>query len=252
MSVASAFERHVHYSRGVLRICDDLYHLDSYSRVLIVAFGRSAHEMCEAMAAQLGALGGGIISATERVGRPQVAGFRYFHGGAEVPNEESLRAAEAILKSLAALDAKALVIYLISAGSAMVEAPVDETISLQDLVATYKVLTESEVSPEEARAILKHLSAIKGGRMALAVGSPQTQQVSIIYIGRVEQSSQVACGATMPDASSVDECYEIAARFGLTAKFPPSIRQLFVRRALEDTPDKEHPGFHNCRWWTIA
>lgn len=252
MSVASAFDRHVHYSRGVLRICDDLYHLDSYSRVLIVAFGRSAHEMCEALTSQLGPLGAGIISATERVGRAQVAGFRYFHGGAEVPNDESLRAANTILKALAGLDAKGLVIYLISAGSAMVEAPIDEGISLQDLIDTYKLLTESAVAPEEARAILKHLSAIKGGRMALAVGSPQAQQVSIIYVGRVEQSSQVACGATMPDASSVEECYEIAARFGLVNKFPASIRGLFERRALEDTPDKEHPGFHNCRWWTVA
>jgi glycerate 2-kinase len=252
MSVNSAFEKHVHYSRGVLRICDDLYHLDSYSRVLIAAFGRSAHEMCEAMAARLGPLGGGIVSAPQRDGQAQIAGFRYFHGGDEVPNAESVRAAQAILKSLATLDSQALVIYLISAGSATVEAPIDEAISLDDLIATYRVLGESEAAPHDARAILKHLSSVKGGRLALAAGSPEAQQVSIICAGAVDQTSQVACGATMPDASSVEQCYDIAARFGLEAKFPASVRELFERRALEDTPDKEHPGFHNCRWWSIG
>ncbi len=252
MSVASAFERHVQYSRGVLRVCDDLYHVDSYSRVLIVAFGRTSHEMCEAMAAQLGPLGAGIVSAPECAQRAQVAGFRYFHGGDELPNAESLRAAGAIMRSLSALDAKALVIYLISAGSAMVEAPIDHSITLQDFADTYKVLAESEAAPGEARAILKHLSAVKGGRMAMAVGSPQTQQVSIIFDTTGVDPPQVACGPTMPDADSAEECYEIAARFGLAAKLPASVRELFEKRTLEDTPDKDHPGFHNCRWWLIA
>jgi hydroxypyruvate reductase len=252
MSVASAFERHLHYSRGVLRICDDLYHVDSYSRVLIVAFGRSAHEMCEAFAGQLGALGAGIISAPECANRSQVARFRYFYGGEELPNAESLRAAHAILRSLGGIDANGLVIYLISAGSAMVESPIDDSISLCELISTYEVLAASPASPDEARAILKHLSAVKGGRMALAVGSPQAQQVSIICDASGDQPPQVACGPTMPSASSAEECYEIAARFALAAKFPASVRELFEKRALEDAPDKDHPGFHNCRWWLIA
>jgi hydroxypyruvate reductase len=55
----------------------------------------------------------------------------------------------------------------------------------------------------------------------------------------------------MPDSSSDDDCYAIAARYGLVARFPASVRELFERRALEETPDKDDPLFHRSRWWPI-
>ena len=45
-----AFARHVHCERGVLRICDDLYDLNSYSRVFVIAIGKAAHTMLVALA----------------------------------------------------------------------------------------------------------------------------------------------------------------------------------------------------------
>src|SRR5438270_13403834 len=109
-----AFERHVHYSRGVLRVREDLYQLDSCSRVLVIAFGKSAQEMTSLLAEQLGPLATGIISTPVVAGQSQLAGFRYFHGGEPLPDADSMRAAEAILKSRSSLDSRALVISLIS------------------------------------------------------------------------------------------------------------------------------------------
>src|SRR5438270_12768003 len=128
-----AFERHVQYSRGVLRVREDLYQLDSCSRVLVIAFGQSAHEMTSLLAEQLGPLATGIISTPIVAGQSQLAGFRYFHGGEPLPNAESQRAADSILKSLALLDSKALVIYLISSGSSLFESPIDKEISIEDV-----------------------------------------------------------------------------------------------------------------------
>ncbi|HJT52462.1 MAG TPA: DUF4147 domain-containing protein, partial [Candidatus Angelobacter sp.] len=45
--IGEAFERHVSSDRGVLRVCDDLYDLKSYSRVLVIALGKAAHRMAE-------------------------------------------------------------------------------------------------------------------------------------------------------------------------------------------------------------
>ena len=50
-SIGKAFARHVHCERGVLRVCDDLYHLESYSRVFVVSIGKAGHTMAEALAA---------------------------------------------------------------------------------------------------------------------------------------------------------------------------------------------------------
>lgn len=252
MSLQSVFERHVHYSRGVLRVCEDLYQLDSLTRVFVVAFGLSAHEMAALLTEQIGPLAAGIISAPSVAERTQLPGFRYFHGGHPLPTAESGRAADAILKSLTALPANSFLLFLISPGSSLAETPADKDVSNEDLSVAYAILSDSSATSEESQTVLKHLSGVKGGRMALAAGSKGTQQVSILFSeSRSEDPSAIACGPTMPDPTSVEDCYRIATQYKLTEKFPPSIRELFERHALDETPDKDHPAFHNCRWWPI-
>src|SRR5271155_4626706 len=53
-SIAKAFSKHVHCERGVLRVCEDLYHLDSYSRVLVISIGKAGHTMAELLRQQVG------------------------------------------------------------------------------------------------------------------------------------------------------------------------------------------------------
>src|SRR5205814_2884290 len=108
-----------------------------------------------------------------------VRGFRYFLGGHPLPNAESIRAAEAMLRSLNTLNESCLVIYLISGGgSAAAEKPIDGEISLSDLVKTHQALVHSGAPIAEINAVRKHLSAVKGGRLAQA--AYPAQQVSIL------------------------------------------------------------------------
>src|SRR5208282_6362309 len=94
-------------------------------------------------------------------------------------NYESLRAGEAILRALDAMNARSLVIYLISGGgSAMVEKPISDEISFDDLVKTHRALVHSGAPITEINALRKHLSAVKGGRMAVAAS--RAHQVSIL------------------------------------------------------------------------
>src|ERR1700730_17998365 len=139
-SISQAFSRHVHWERGYLRICEDLYDLNSYSRIFVISLGKAAHSMLAALHEQTGERFEGIV-ASSVAPEFHVRGFRYFHGGHPLPNEESVRAAEAMLKSLNAQHQASLVIYLISGGgSAIVEKPIDDEISLHDLIDTYRVL----------------------------------------------------------------------------------------------------------------
>ena len=177
-SIENAFARSVHCERRVLRIGDDLYDLDSYNRVFVVSIGKAAHTMAAALEAQLGSSLEGIVASSIEPAI-QVRGFRYFRGGHPTPTAESIRAADAVLKSLTALDSTALVIFMISGGgSSVVEKPVDDEISLPDLAATYRTLVHSGAPIAEINAIRKHLSAVKGGRLAQA--AYPAQQVSIL------------------------------------------------------------------------
>ena len=54
-SIVKGFARHVHCERGVLRVSEDLYHLNSYSHVFVVSLGKAGHTMAEALSAQVGA-----------------------------------------------------------------------------------------------------------------------------------------------------------------------------------------------------
>lgn len=250
-NVEHAFARHVQASRGVLRVGEDLYPLDDVSRVFAVAFGKAAHVMARALREQLGATLSGIVSAPAS-NEPQVEGFRYFAGGHPLPNRESEKAADAILKSLRALDDRVLVLYLISGGgSAMVEKPIDDEISLDDLIATHRVLVGSGAKIAEMNAIRKHLSAVKGGRMAQAVKAG-VKQVSIMVSDVPDDSlDALASGPTMPDRTSVEECYAIAERYGMVERFPAPVRELFEQKYLAETPDPDDPLFHYSRWWPI-
>ena len=249
-SIDRAFARHVVCERGVLRVCEDLYDLHTYHRVFVVSLGKAAHTLVNALEMQAGERFEGIVASSVEPAS-QIRGFRYFLGGHPTPNQESIRAAEAMLKSVDSQDASSLVVFLLSGGgSSIAEKPIDDEISLEDLIATYQVLVHSGASIAEINAIRKHLSAIKGGRLARA--AHPAQQISI-FVSDVPDNAPdaLASGPTMPDSTSVEDCDRIAAKHGLLAQFPASVRELFQRHALEETPKSDDPVFHRSRWWTV-
>src|SRR5258708_18734333 len=249
-SISKAFARHVHCERGVLRLGDDLYHLEAYSRVLVISIGQARNTLVEALAQQVGmSLEGIVATSIEPVS--QVRGFRYFHGGHPTPNAESIHAANAILKVLDAQTASSLVIFLISGGgSSIVEKAIDDEISLDDLVATYSALVLSGAPIAEINAIRKHLSVVKGGRLARAAFP--AQQVSLLVSDvPCGTPDALASGPTMPDSTSVEDCYRVAQKHRLLPQFPHSTRELFERQALEETPKSNDQSFYRSRWWTI-
>jgi glycerate 2-kinase len=250
-SIAKSFARHVHCERAVLRVCEDLYDMQSYSRVLVISIGKAGHTMVEALAQQAGASAfeGIVVSSVEP--SAQVRGFRYFRGGHPTPNSESIHAAQTIRKALEAQTAASLVIFLISGGgSSMVERPIDDEISLDDLIATYRALVHSGAPIGEINAIRKHLSSVKGGRLAQAAFP--AQQVSLL-VSDVPDSTPdaLASGPTMPDSTTVEDCYRIAEKHRLLGELPHSARELLERHALEETPKSDDRAFHRSRWWTI-
>jgi len=249
-SMSAAFQRHVSFERGVLRICDDLYDLNAYSRVFVIAIGKAAHSMVDALHQQTGQRFEGILASPVQ---PEfhVRGFRYFHGGHPLPNGDSIRAGAAILKSLSTLNESSLVIYLISGGaSACAEKPIDEEISLDDLIQTYRALVLSGARIGEINSIRKHLSAIKGGRLAQA--AYPAQQVSILISDVPDNAPDaLASGPTMPDSSTIGDCNSVLTKYSLLQEFPASVRELFERHVLEETLKSDDPAFIRARWWTV-
>ena len=133
----------------------------------------------------------------------QMRGFRYFRGGHPMPNHESIRAAEAILKSLSAQDASSLAIFMLSGGgSSIAEKPIDDEISLDDLIATYRCagpLRRAHRRNQHASASIFPRSREEGWQWPLPA-----QQVSLL-VSDVPDKTPDASGLG-PDHARLHHC----------------------------------------------
>src|SRR5574337_781602 len=169
-------------------------------------------------------------------------GFETFVAGHPVPTADSLTAGRAILELLAACDEHTLVFFLLSGGgSALVELPLYPDISLADVQELNRQLVTCGAPIDSINAVRKHLSAVKGGRLAAAASRAMkiTLGVSDVPEGR---ESALASGPTLPDPTTVADACRVVEQYELLAKLPASIRAKFERRALAETPKGGDPA----------
>ena len=141
-----------------------------------------------------------------------------------------------------------LLIYLLSGGgSAICERPISETISLEDCREFYRLLVTCGANIVDMNVLRKHFSAIKGGRLAQA--AHPARQVTL-YVSDVpaDRPSTVASGPTMPDESTVEDCYAIAKRLKLAGHFPGSIQDMFDQSTIPETPKPGGAVFQDSSW----
>ncbi len=217
----------------------------------VLALGKAANRMAAAINEILaGEIESGLVVSPAEPNQ-KLPRFRYFVGGHPYPNQGSWEAAEAALKLISNLNTQDVVIYLISGGgSALFEKPIDAAISLPDLIEFNRLLVGCGMPIEQMNTLRKHLSAVKGGRLALrAHPAPQFT----IFISDVPQHlpGMVASGPTMADESTVEQCYAIAEQFGLIPKLPASIRKHFEQHTLGETPKPGEKAFASSQYYCL-
>jgi len=249
-SIPRAFARSVAFSDSILDIDGDRYDLSTYSRVVLISIGKAGHTMPQALGRIAPIPLGGIVSCPVAPDDP-VADLIYFAGGHPMPNEESLRAGEAILTLLHSLPPNSLVLFCISGGaSAIAEFPLDPSLTLSDIIAVNRALVHSGAPIAKINAIRKHLSAIKGGRMAQAA-APATQ-ISLLVSDVPDGSlDALASSPTMPDTSTVADCYAIAEGYNLMPQLPERVRAVFEQQVLKETPKRGDAAFARSQFVTL-
>jgi hydroxypyruvate reductase len=249
-SISRAFARYVSLSDSILSIADRSYDISDFSGVVVISLGKAGHSMAHALSDLVPAPLTGVVSCPTPVSNP-VLGLQYFCGGHPLPNQDSLRAGDAILQLLGALPQRSLVLFLISGGaSAIAEKPFYSNFTLADVVQTNRILVHSGAPIAEINAIRKHLSALKGGRAAqAAIGATQ---VSLLVSDVPDHAlDALASGPTMPDSSTVRDCYAIAGRYQMLPAFPDRVREVFEANQLKETPKTGDPAFANSQFVTV-
>ena len=249
--VAATMERQVRVEDGVLRV-DGLapglgsglgYDLSRDERLIVVAIGKAAVPMVEALLRVLGPWGARAegIAVGVASGAVLPESMRFFAGGHPSPNAASLEAGTAILELLRGAAGRDLVVFLISGGgSAMVEQMLcpgleGQELGLAEVIQMHRALVESGAPIAAINAVRKHVSAVKGGRLAeAAAGAEQlTLLVSDVAAGQLDA---LASGPTVADGSTVEDARRVVREFGLAERLPKQVVAWLQSEQVAETP----------------
>ncbi len=249
IDIPATMQRKLRRQGARLHFASKTVDLRDFEKLRVVALGKAAHAMVEGLGLVLAPFVRfeGVLSAPTAARKP-VAGIKYFVAGHPVPNAESWKAAEAILALLKKCDEKTLVFFLLSGGgSALAELPVDTGQTLEDMQQMHRALVTCGASIDEINAVRKHVSAVKGGRLASAArdAAKITLAVSDVPVGK---ESALASGPTLADPTTVADAKRIIATYGLHERFPPSLRRWLDAGKMPETPKADDRAFERSQF----
>ncbi|MGB2623375.1 MAG: DUF4147 domain-containing protein [Candidatus Acidiferrum sp.] len=249
IDIPEAMQRKLQLTGTVLRLEDADVDLHAFGKVCVIAIGKAAHGMVEGLA---NLLAGdfpfeGIVAAPTPPGRA-VEGMKYFVGGHPTPDEQSWKAAEAILECLKGCDEKTVVFFLLSGGgSALVELPLDAALTLEDMRQLNRALVTCGAPIEAMNTVRKHVSAVKGGRLTAAAGrkTKVTLAVSDVPVGK---ETALASGPTLPDPTTIADVHRVIEEFSLRAKLPAALLRWMEEGKMPETPKEGDAAFRNAHF----
>jgi hydroxypyruvate reductase len=165
-----------------------------------------------------------------------------------VPDAAGRAAAERILSLVGGLTREDLVICLFSGGgSALLTLPADG-VSLEDKQAVNRALLRSGADIAEMNCVRKHLSRIKGGRLALAAHPARVLSLLISDVPG-DDPAVIASGPTVADPSTYADARAVLAKYAIAA--PASVIAL-LEQAADETPKPGDPRLRGAEWALLA
>ena len=219
-------------------------------RTVVVGAGKAAAAMARAVEAHwpVAAPLSGLVVTPYGHSVAGVTRIEVVEAAHPVPDAAGLAAAERMLALVSALGPDDLVLCLISGGgSALLTLPLPG-LTLADKQAVHRALLRSGASIHEMNAVRKHLSAIKAGRLALAVAPSRLVTLMISDVPG-DDLSVIASGPTVPDPGTQAEARAVLGRYGL--EVPPQVAAILANPAFE-TPKPGHLAFANTETRLIA
>src|SRR6201995_658210 len=209
-------------------------------RTVVVGAGKAAASMAAAVEAHWNGPIEGLVVTRYGHGVP-CRHIEVVEASHPVPDEAGSTAARRILDKVSGLTADDLVLVLISGGgSALLALPADGT-SLADKQAINRALLKSGAHIAEMNTVRKHLSAIKGGRLAVAAAPAPVVALMISDVPG-DDLSVIASGPTVPDVSTRADALVVLAKYGIA--IPAGVARHLNDEASE-TPKPGDPRFAN-------
>jgi glycerate 2-kinase len=223
-------------------------------RTIVIGAGKAGGSMAQAVEALWPAdapLSGLVVTRYHHIPpRPEGLPHRIelVEAAHPVPDAAGLDAATRILAMVQGLTKDDLVLCLISGGGSSLLTLPAEGLTLEDKQGINKALLNSGANIAEMNCVRKHLSRIKGGRLAAACAPARVVTLTISDVPG-DDPSIIASGPTVPDATSCADAVAILKRYGIAV--PGGIMSLLEQGALE-TPKPGDAAFEGHEVHMIA
>jgi glycerate 2-kinase len=242
VNAREAIQRHCRLQGGDhLDIDGKIYDLATVDRLIVVGGGKAASIMAQAMEDLLGnRIDDGLICVKYGHTAP-LNRIRTVEAGHPLPDANGAAAAHQIFGLVQSATEKDLVVVLLTGGaSALLPCPLTG-IALEEKQTASELLIASGATIHEINAVRKHLSALKGGRLAQAAAPART--IALILSDVVgDDLDVIASGPTAPDTSTYEQCHRIIERYDLGKRLPKPVVDHIIRGVAGQAPETPKPG----------
>ena len=232
----SAVIKAVHVENTMLTAGGSVYSLDVFDRIIVVGAGKATAAMAAAAEEVLG----------DRIDRGIVI-VKYGHAGKlstieqveaahPVPDEAGVQGTQRILDLVRRADEKTLVICLLSGGGSSLLVAPHRGITLKDKQRTTELLLKAGATIDELNTVRKHISAVKGGRLA-QLAHPATVLTMIFSDVIGDRLDVIASGPTTSDSSTFSDAAAVIERYRLKAMLPPEVNAFLERGMAGREPE---------------
>jgi len=230
------------------------YERGKYNSFIVIGFGKASYLMAKGLEdCLLDLINKGIVIT------------KYGHGGIlkkidiieaghPLPDKNGIKGTEEIINLLKKTDEKTLIICLISGGgSALLVSPI-EGIGLDEKVGLTNALLRSGADINEINTVRKHISKVKGGRLAEIAYPAKT--ISFIISDVIgDRLETIASGPTSPDSTTYRDALDVLEKFGLIKRVSRGILSILnkgKKGLIPETPKEGDPIFSRVENIIIA
>ncbi len=224
------------------------YRNGKFKRLILIGFGKAASTMSRAIKDAAGDLIDCGIIVTKyghSVWNDESGKIVTYESGHPIPDENGLKAAQEVMRLLKDANKDTLIICLISGGgSALLVSPC-RGITLADKQKVTDLLLKAGADVFELNAVRKHLSAVKGGRLAEAAYPAII--ISLILSDVIgDRLDVIASGPTSPDKTTYRDTLNVMQKYKLESRIPSSVAEIInkgLQGVIPETPKDDNPLF---------
>ncbi|HIP85054.1 MAG TPA: glycerate kinase [Pyrodictium sp.] len=214
--------------------------------IYVLAFGKAACSMARAVEDILGDRVKEGVAVTKYGYSLPLKKIRVVEAGHPIPDENSVFGARLGLELAKRVGERDILLVLVSGGGSALFALPENGISLEDKIRVNELLLKSGAKIHEINIVRKHISKVKGGKLAKHVKGTLISLILSDVVG--DRLDVIASGPTVKDPSTFRDAYRVLKLYKVWNKLPESVKrhiELGLRGEKEETLKEDLPNVHN-------